>query len=245
MARSSGWSPFLLACLLLLPARGAAQVAPGQTDTFEGGAENWFIGGGPTGVPPTAPAVVTTGGPHGVGDAFLNLVSSGGIGSGSRLTASNAAQWSGDYLAAGVGRIGMWVNNFGTTDLFLRLAFESLGAMGPTDIAFSADPIFVGALSGWTQIVFPIWPGALLSHPLLPGSTVEGALTNVSLLRLYHSPDDNSPNPFVPIPAVAADLGVDDVTALATTPEPATTLLLGFGLLGVVGAACLRRRARA
>jgi hypothetical protein len=243
MARSSGWSPFLLACLLLLPARGAAQVAVGQTDTFGGGADNWFTGGGPTGVPPTAPAVIGTGGPHGAGDAFLNLVSTGSGTSGSRLTASNAAQWSGDYLAAGVGQIGMWVNNRGSTDLFLRLAFETLGPTGPTDIAFSADPIFVAALSGWTRIVFPIWPAALMSHPLLPGSTVEGALTNASLIRLYHSPDDNSPNPFVPIPAVVADLGVDDVTALATTPEPATTLLLGFGLLGVAGAR-LRRRAQ-
>lgn len=222
----------LLAALIQIPRASSAQVTSGQTDTFQSGIDNWFFGGGPAGPSATAPDRVLTGGPQGADDAYMRLVSTGLPGTGSRLSISNAAQWSGDYRAAGITHIGMWVNNLGSTDLSLRMAFETLGAEGPTNIAFSSDAIFLGAGSGWQQILFPVLGNALLNSPI-PGSSVEGAMTNTTLIRLYHSPDDNFPNPLFPIESVAAELGVDDISA-HVIPEPSTFLLLSAGVFGLV-----------
>ena len=233
----------LLATALLVGSSSArlagAQPVAGQVDDFEDGtSQGWFFGGGPVGIT-GFPAVVPTGGPAGVGDAFMSLTAHGGAGLGGRLAISNAAQWAGNYLAAGVGAIAMDVNNTGPNDLDLRLVFETLGPSGPTNIAFSIDPISVLNGSGWQRIIFPIAPANLMSHPALPGSTVLGALTSTTLIRLYHSPAANSPNPFAPIPTVAVVLGVDNVTALAAVPEPSTVILLTSGVLAL---AARRRR---
>jgi hypothetical protein len=211
-------------------------------DTFETETpEGWFFGGGPGGSG-GVPSILTTGGPAGAGDAFMRLVSLGGTGPGSRLTASNAAQWSGNYIAAGVVAIAMDVNNTGRNDLSLRLVFETLPPLSPpTNIAFTDDPIFVPAGSGWMHIVFPVTPGALLNNPAIPGSTALGALSDATLIRIYHDPADNSPNPFVPIPAIVAELGVDNIAALAA-PEPSTGVLLVTGGLALAfGARRVRR----
>lgn len=241
MMRSSALSAALLAAVLVqFPSVAHAQVSGGQTDTFQAGIDNWFFGGGPAGPSATAPNRVLTGGPQGAGDAFMHLISFGGSSSQSRLSVSNATQWAGDYRAAGITHIGMWVNNFGANDLALRLAFETLGAMGPTNIAFSSDAILLNAGSGWQHVLFPILGASLMNSPIA-GSSVEGAMTNTSLIRLYHSTADNFPNPFDPIPAIAAQLGVDDINAVVV-PEPSSFLLLASGVLGL--AFFKRRRER-
>ena len=229
----------LLAAAMLAAAPAGAQVL-GQVDDFEDGtSQGWFFGGGPLGVT-GFPVILPDNGPAGTGDSFMSLSSSGLAGPGGRLTISNAAQWAGNYLATGVGLIAMDVNNAGQTDLDLRLVFETLGVGGPSNIAFSIDPIHVAAGGGWQRIFFSIRPTDLMNHPGLPGSSVLGALMNTTLIRLYHSPAANSPNPFVPIPLVAASLGVDNITALAPIPEPSTVVLLTSGVLAL---AALRRRA--
>lgn len=234
----------LLATALLVGSSSArlagAQPLVGQVDDFEDGtSQGWFFGGGPVGIT-GFPLVPPGGGPAGALDGFMSLLSTGLQGPGGRLTISNAGQWAGNYLAAGIGAIAMDVNNTGPTDLDLRLVFETLGPAGPTNIAFSIDPIHLFGGSGWQRIVFPIAPTDLMSHPALVGSTVLGALASTTLIRLYHSPAANSPNPFVPIPTVTAALGVDNITALAPIPEPSTVILLTSGALALAA----RRRRR-
>src|SRR6185295_5265377 len=83
----------------------AAGASIGLKDTFQDGTtDGWFAGGGPGGgVPPVPPQVIPTGGPEGAGDQFLQITSNGIAGTaGSRLVALNAAQWAGNYLAAGI-----------------------------------------------------------------------------------------------------------------------------------------------
>jgi hypothetical protein len=227
-----------LAGLLALACAGpAAAVTVGQVDTFEDGTtQGWTVAFGPGGgVHPAPPANVATGGPQGADDNFLLLTALGGQQPGGRLTAGNLTQWTGDYQAAGVGRIGMWVNNLGAGDLYLRLLFEDPGGGPPANVAFSADPIVVAAGSGWRRIVF-----SLAEADLIAGvGTAGGALGGATVLRLFHGVADGFPGE-----AEAALLGVDDIEAVAAVPEPATWALMIAGF-GAVGALARRRRGRA
>jgi hypothetical protein len=224
----------LLGLLLLAFASPVAAVVIGQVDDFEDGTtQGWVVAFGPAGgVPPAPPQVVGTGGPQGAGDGYLLLSAVGGAGPGGRLTAGNLSQWTGDYLAAGVDRIDMWVNNLGSSDLFLRLLIEDPMAGPPTNVAFSADPVAVLAGTGWQNIVFSLNQADLIAGL---GSTA-GALTNATVLRLFHGAADGFPGE-----PVVAQLGVDDIRASAAIPEPATWALMIVGF-GAVGATCRRRR---
>lgn len=177
---------------------------------------------------PSPPENIVTGGPAGAGDNYLQLTAIGGGGPGSRLAVLNESQWSGNYLALGLGSITMDVNNFGPDDLYLRLLFEDFPAIpGPPDnLALSANAVFVPAGSGWVKAVFPVFPAALVTGGL---GTVEGALAGVDTIRIFHNPDPTFPGPGVGIPVVNAVLGVDNITASAI-PEPATWALMGTGL---------------
>jgi hypothetical protein len=73
--------------------------------------------------------------------------------------------------------------------------------------------------------VIPIGPGDLT---VLNGD-ITTLLSNVTALRILHS----SAAQFPP-DRIAADLGVDNITAVAAIPEPATMLLVGSGLVGLV-----------
>lgn len=222
---------FSIAALLLQPSPALA--IPLTPDTFEDGTtQGWIVNLLGMGVHPAPPVNVPTGGPGGADDNYLLLTAVGGVGQASRMTGMNLAQWTGDYLAAGFNAIALHANNFGPDDLHLRLAFEDPLIGPPTNIAFSTDPIVVPAGSGWVPIAFPIAP-AFLTAGL---GTVNAALANTTLLRIYHSVGANFPNPVVPIPSVSAELGLDNIRVI---PEPSSLLLVAGGL-----AALARRRQR-
>ena len=179
--------------------------------------------------PLSSPANVGTGGPGGVGDAFLQLTALGGNGPASKLTVLNPAQWAGDYLAAGIGAIGMDVNNPSSSDLYLRfLAFEDPMGGAPANIAFSTDPIVVAANSGWTHAVFRIRPADLTAGL----GSVGAALGNTTVLRFYHSTAANFP----PLRSTRGDSAAwrGQHPALAPVPEPMTSLLVGSGLAALL-----------
>jgi hypothetical protein len=104
---------------------GADAATIGQIQTFDD-PHGWVIGLGPiVGVP--TPVPVALGGPGGPADPYLSLVSTGGSGPGSRLSAQNFAEWSGDYLTAGINELQMDARNFGPEDLSVRLLFLESG----------------------------------------------------------------------------------------------------------------------
>ena len=214
---------FLHASVLSSPVQ--ADVMLGQIQTFDDPDHHWVFGAGPVVMMPTPFPLVSDGGPGGAGDAFLSLTATGGAGPLSRLSAQNFVEWSGDYIAAGVDLIQMDVRNFGATELFLRLLFLELGMMGPLNAAFSTLPVVVPAFSDWMTIVFDVSPSALTS----PLGSAQGALSNASELRIFHNPDPF----FFPMqnPPVVASLGVDNITAAQSIPEPSLLTLMAGGLL--------------
>jgi hypothetical protein len=210
-----------LAGLTALP---AAAVTVGTQDTFEDGTTSgWRIG------PASAllqPVNVPDGGPAGAGDAYLTFTSTGVDGPGGRLVGIAGDQWFGDYIAAGVTAIAMDVINLGSTDVDLRLYFAGSSGTGT-----SVDGITVASGSGWRRVAFSTLPGAITVAPGVPALDV---LSNVSELRLFHSAGTSFPGP-----NIAAQIGIDNVTAV---PEPATWGMLGLGLAVIAGGVSLRRR---
>jgi len=214
-------------CLLALI--GAGQLAAaviGQVDTFEDGTTmGWFV----PGLSPVPPANITTGGPAGVDDNYMQLIATGGGGAGSRLAVLNESQWAGNYSAEGITFIHLDVNNFGPSDLYLRLLFEDFEGPGPpVNFALTTNAIFVPAGSGWTGVDFRITAADLTA---LFG-TAAGALLDTDTLRLFHNPDPDFPGPGVGIPTVNVTLGVDNITAIGV-PEPGTMSLLAAALVGL------------
>ena len=246
MARSRWPRGAVLAVTLTL----APIAASGQLNTFEGTTtEGWLIHllgpGAPEGTPPAAafPVVVPTGGPGGVGDGFLQLTGLGGSGPGSRLMAISVAGWSGNYLANGITSVRANAINLGTTDLFLRFLIEDpvldpTAPAPPSNIAISAVPIMLAVGSGWQTIEFPLFGAQGLTAIM---GSLNAALSNVTAVRIFHGPTPVNPaTPLYPPPPVNGRLGLDNITAVATVPEPSTVALFATGALGLL----LARRRR-
>lgn len=227
------WIPVILAGLAAAVALPAATI--NQIDTFTTGTQGWVA---PDPDNPNPP-VTALGGPAGAGDAYLKLVANGGIYApelaGSRLVALNETQWTGDFIGAGINAISMDVMNAGPADVFLRLLFESFTQPGPpTALALSQNAVFVPAGTGWTHIVLPIDPASLTA----PIGTVQAALSNTSVMRIFSNPNPTFGGPGNGPPMINVVFGVDNITA-EQVPEPSTMLLMGAGIAVV---ALLRRR---
>ena len=224
---------FLALSIVCLTAGRASAVSIGLIDTFEDGTtDNWRINLLNLGNDAFQPINVTSGGPAGPDDNFMLMRSSGLPGPGGRLVALNPAQWAGDYVAAGITKISMDVNNLGDTDLFLRLLFEDPMNAPPENEAFTTS-VFLPANSGWTSISFLVDPGSLIVEE---GSAL-GALQNATILRIFSNEEAEGPDESDPI---AAMLGVDNIEAEAVpVPEPSSLILLTIGV-----AAAYRRSPR-
>jgi len=78
-----------LFCPLLASLEAHAGVAFGQLDDFQSGTQGWQQGFTSL----TQPTVISTGGPNGAGDPYLQNVSSGNFGSGGKQVVFNTVQW--------------------------------------------------------------------------------------------------------------------------------------------------------
>lgn len=223
---------FLIAvlCTLLSPLTWGISV--GQIDNFNGGGPTdtagWIVGAAGAPQPLAPPTIIANGGPNGAGDGFLQLTSTGAIGPGSRLTALNLAQWSGDYTSAGVLGITMDINNFGPNPLHLRLLLGDLNAAFSAfdNFAISTDAVVINPGSGWQRVSFGV---ANTSLTEIFGST-EAALAGVDVLRIFHNPNAAFSGPGNAIPAIEGLLGVDNISAV---PLPPALFMFAAGLLGL------------
>jgi Secretion system C-terminal sorting domain len=182
----------------------SAQITNNQTDNFEDGSVHGWSEGS---VSPNPPVNIADGGPGGTADNYLQNVSSGSGGAGGRLVMFNTAQWKGDYTSVGVTHIIMQLNNLGSNNLEIRLAFSGSGGRFS-----STNAVLLSAGSGWQMAVFPIGQSDLTA--VSGGTDVNATLSNVTELRILHN---TSPS-WQGIP-IAVTLGVDNIIA-SETPVP-------------------------
>ena len=204
----------------LLLSSAASALTQGQRDDFDGVADAWAQG---------TPAL---GGPDGVDDGFL-MLHADGVTQNGKLVTYNQLQWAGSYAAAGIEAIGMFVRNFGATDLKLRVALGTTSAPGSGGTWFaSTDPVALPAGGDWQLVVFSLAPDDLTRTQ--GTGTYAAVLGGIVTLRILHSA---APSAFGD--NIVATLGVDQVLAL---PEPGATALSLSGVAAL--ALCARLRAR-
>ena len=197
---------FLAAAILavaLCVARLDASVVLGQSDTFQtSDAMGWTIG--PNGG--FVPAVISTGGPQGANDGYLQLISTGGSKQNSKLVMYNPFQWTGNFVSAGVTRMDLDMANFGPNALSMRVGFQdNVGSEFSSTV-----PYPLPADGQWHHASFDMSPSAFTL--IQGGSTASQALSNVGVLRLL-----SSTNPAYIADTIAATVGFDNITAV---PEP-------------------------
>jgi hypothetical protein len=186
-----------------LAGAGAARavIVFGQFDDFEDGTTMGWSHQFPSPNPPTN---VPDGGPQGAGDNYLQNISNGGAGAGSRQVVFNQAQWAGNYVSAGVTRITGFMRNFGTTDLFMRLAVEG-GILNTRYASTNAISLPAGGL--WTPVTFDLTPSSMT---IIAGTEdLPTVLGNVGTLRILSAQSISYMGDIV-----AATLGVDNLRAL-------------------------------
>lgn len=209
-ARISLVSTSLLIVFVLASSVANADIAVGQFDDFQDGTVHGWIEGFSSPNPPTN---VSTGGPAGPGDAYLENVSSGIGGAGGKLIMFNQLQWTGNYVAAGVTGITMDIGNFGQSSLPMRVALRG----GPNSgwySSFLANDVPADGI--WRQFTFDLSSAAL---SLVSGSdSWSDVLSNVVEVRILASeaPASNGDT-------LAAQAGFDNITAV---PEPSVAVAL-------------------
>jgi hypothetical protein len=222
----------VLAIVLVCPAVAAAQVTVGQKDDFQDGTtQNWKQGANGT----LQPVNVNTGGPAGAGDEYMVYSSHGGSGADSKLVAFNQTQWATTYSPA-VNAIDMDLNNLGASSLTIRIAFQDGGGLEYSSAGFALP---VG--SGWQHADFSLADADMtqLFGTAQPFST---ALTNgIITMRII-----DAVNPAYNGDSIAAQLGVDNITAVgAAVPEPGSLALFAAAGFAVGGAVRARRKSAA
>lgn len=209
-----------LACTMAFTAAAHGVINFGQIDDFQSGTASWGEGF----ASPNGPTFVSTGGPNGAGDGFLQNVSTGGFGAGGKQVMFNTAQWAGDYNTAHVSRVELKLKNLGTTPMSIRLAFSGgAGSRFGTKVA-----VALPAGGGWVNAAFDLSPSKL---QLLVGSdTATQALSSVAELRVLSADTQPSYNG----DSVAATLGVDSIRATGLPGDANFDNAVGFSDLVVL-----------
>ena len=218
--------PSLCALAILCLAHTAEAINLGQLDTFQDGTTNgWETG-------QFAPPVtnISTGGPAGAGDRFIQLTADGS-GAGGRLVGYNFTTWTGNYIAAGVTSISIDLRNFSAVNLSIRIAFQSeIAAGGP---GYLTQAMFLPAGSGWQHFTISLAPGNVTA--VNSPTAYNTFFTNVAWTRIIHAAGTGNLNG----DPVVGQLGIDNIQAV---PEPATGALIGAGGLIALMARLIRKR---
>jgi flagellar hook capping protein FlgD len=192
------------AVVALAPARALANPVLGFIEDFAGGSTSSWSGGTPFSNP-------GTGGYLGASDGYLLLENSAPASLGTR---SFGPEYAGDWIAAGITQVRVWINDVGADDpLEMHLAIGN----GSTNF-WTYDVGFSPPLHQWGEYVVNL-TGPTNWTQILGSGTFAQALQTVDRIHIRH---DHAPFPMIPNPPdpIAADVGIDH-------------LLLTNGLVGV------------
>jgi hypothetical protein len=187
-----------LASLLLAPAPGRGVAAPmlGFRETWPGtSVQGW---GGSISITYSNPG---TGGVGGAGDGFLMMAKPeppGHFG-----TRSTEAEYVGDWVAAGITQVRVWLNDVGAEQ-----ALEIHFSLGNFDNLWQYDPGFVPPLGEWAQFTVDLTNSAAFTHIIsFDGLGFEDALRDVQVVHLRHDlpPFSQFPDP------IAGEVGIDEL----------------------------------
>ena len=191
--------------LAATPPPADPEIVYGQNDEFVDPVTQGWVSGGAN---PNPPSQISSGGPGGASDGYLQLTSNGsggGGGAGGKLVAFNSEHWQGDYIAEGVDRINMDVNNIDGDTLKMRLRFD-----GPGGTFFSNTPVVIPPSSGWMNVDFNIGSGDLSG-----GADYNLTMSDVENVWIWHSSSIAFPGP----PSIST-LGMDNILATSQTAFP-------------------------
>ncbi len=205
-----------VAAVMFVGAASSASVVFGQVDTFDSSTMGW---GNSAGSPTTQ--WISGGGPGGAGDGYLQMQSSGASGgSGSRLGAWNDAQWSGDFLAAGVTAITMDIAGFVGATTEMRLLFISnSGSMFTSTLSHQ-----IASDGVWRTYRFEITEDAMTQVGGIPG--YDESITDIWRMHLRHQP--GPPAGLGNAPAYTGRIGVDNIRAVPGAGVPAAFVAAGL-----------------
>jgi hypothetical protein len=214
MGVQKAFSALVVFSLVLVFAAAAVStcraVTFGQIDNFEDGTTDHWANGGTA-----QPMNISSGGPTGVGDHFLQVTSDGNGATG-RLTVFNRSQWLGDYIGAGLTEIDLELKNFGNTPLSIRLAFKSATFSGAPGYV-STTPFLLNSNSGWQHAVFLITPSAMTA--VGGPSDFNAFFSGPAEFRIINATGTGDLNGDI----VASQLGIDNIFVV---PEPSSLILL-------------------
>jgi hypothetical protein len=223
------------AVAVLISHRAAlAGIVSGQVDTFQDGSlANWAGGGGGAG----AAQNISTGGPTGLGDRYLQLAAGTGIAN--RLLGTNSgasSQWTGNYTAAGITSIEMDLMTASTVEspMPIRIALRNSTA-GNAAGYVSTSPFMLATDGLWHHAIFQIDASTMTGVAGTPAlTTFANDLTNVQDFRILNASTAVLSGDAYTTPTAA--FGVDNITAV---PEP-----VGLALFAVAGVSLfiLKRR---
>ncbi len=222
----------LLVSILFFIARPVDAITFGQVDNFQGGSlMNWVNGA-------SSLSLINTGGPAGVGDAYMQL-SANGAGSGGKLVAQNYtfppsfnSQWTGDYLAAGVNGIELDLLNQTAVTLSIRIAFKS--NVRQDSSGYLSLPVILAPGSGWQHFSISFTASNLtaIGGPAAYSTFFRDGFAEMRIINEAGAVNLNGD-------PVVGMLGVDNIRAV---PEPATIALLLIAGLAAGGQIVRRRR---
>lgn len=193
-----------------------------SVDDFSASSESWQIGG--AGIQPVR---VASAGPDGL-TGYLSHLSDGSGANGKWLMWTSHADWTGNYLSAGITAISLWTNvSSGSSPVSLRVAFDGAGGW------FYSSALSIS--TGWAAQLFAL-NSSNFTYATGSGGTglyneTFSGVTRFEILAGGGAVSYRSGGDLLQAGTSTNTILIDTITAV---PEPSSLSLLAIGLGGLV-----------